>query len=408
MRDSSGANRDILRWVTWYPAPYWNARFAALAAVPGLDFGAYFLSRSSPGHRWGHDTHLNEFRWALKPTMLPMREPVGERPRSLPLWMVRDLRATLVTPYAGLDLVAGTLVRKALGGRVYFFTGNTIQDARSWRPTVERTKRFLLSMCDGVLVSGRPQSEYVQKYVRAGEKVHTIGNPVDNKDFFRQHVSLAPQRSEIRRRLGVQGPTVLYVGRLSREKGVAVLMQACAALETSSLPHLSVLVAGAGPEERRLRALAKELGVRTQFMGFREGLELLELYEAADVLVLPSSSEAWGLVVNEAMLFEKPVVVSDRVGAGPELVRVDENGYIFPTGRPDALAKVIHNVLHDPSRTRLMGKRSLEIIRHHDIDSWVERVLHAVLPRGSEAKTIPGVTRRRGGIPRGPRSAGCC
>ncbi len=74
-------------------------------------------------------------------------------------------------------------------------------------------------------------------------------------------------------------------------------------------------------------------------MGFRNQSELPGFYAMSDVFVLPSKLEPWGLVVNEAMCFGLPVIVSDQVGASGDLVVDDENGYIFPACNINALTK---------------------------------------------------------------------
>ena len=100
------------------------------------------------------------------------------------------------------------------------------------------------------------------------------------------------------------------------------------------------------------------------FMGFRNRNELGDFYALADILVLPSSKETWGLVVNEALSFSLPIVVSDRVGAGVDLVIPDENGYIFPARDIPALADRVSKLLSlsDQDREK-MGKRSYSLIK---------------------------------------------
>jgi len=109
-----------------------------------------------------------------------------------------------------------------------------------------------------------------------------------------------------------------------------------------------------------------ELGVadRVLFAGFRNQRELPAFYDAADLFVLPSRQEPWGLVVNEAMNAGRAIVVSDKVGSGPDLVHPGENGAIVPMGDSDALAQAFRDVLASPARSAAMGRRSLEIIEH--------------------------------------------
>jgi glycosyltransferase involved in cell wall biosynthesis len=109
-------------------------------------------------------------------------------------------------------------------------------------------------------------------------------------------------------------------------------------------PGASLLVVGAGPLDNVCRAQAERLGVRAVWAGFLNQSELGRTYAVADCLVLPSGGETWGLVVNEALATGLPAIVSDRVGCGPDLVRADETGAIFPMGDAGALAAAIERI----------------------------------------------------------------
>ena len=129
-----------------------------------------------------------------------------------------------------------------------------------------------------------------------------------------------------------------------------------------------------GRKESHLERRAAELGLedRVRFLGFVNQSQLPSVYCAADLFVLPSLFEPFGLVVNEAMLCGLPVAVSDRVGAKFDLVRPDENGYVFPAGDVEALAAILRQILPD------RGKEGA----------------HGALPRGNAWKRG-----RRGNIP---------
>jgi glycosyltransferase involved in cell wall biosynthesis len=100
------------------------------------------------------------------------------------------------------------------------------------------------------------------------------------------------------------------------------------------------------------------LGVahRVRFLGFVNQSRLPDVYRAADILVLPSEYEPFGVVVNEAMLCGRPVIVSDRVGAKYDLVREGETGFVYPCGDIEALAQILREVLPDRERLRKMGE----------------------------------------------------
>lgn len=113
----------------------------------------------------------------------------------------------------------------------------------------------------------------------------------------------------------------LYVGRLVEVKNLKILISVF-----NDLPQLSLTIAGFGEQEAELKAMAKS---NVTFLGAVNNKQLPEVYQAHDVFILPSKSETWGIVVEEALNNGLPVIVSDRVGCHEALVN-EENGLVFP------------------------------------------------------------------------------
>lgn len=147
-------------------------------------------------------------------------------------------------------------------------------------------------------------------------------------------------------------------------------------IESGTRPYL--LFVGDGPLRGELEAQAGALkGNDVRFLGFRNQTELPAFYDLCDVFVLPSVHEPWGLVVNETMNAGKPVIVSDRVGAAPDLVQPGVNGWIFPHGNVAALADCLGQAL-DKADMQRMGQRSLEIISRWDFGADLHGLLAAL------------------------------
>jgi glycosyltransferase involved in cell wall biosynthesis len=115
-------------------------------------------------------------------------------------------------------------------------------------------------------------------------------------------------------------------------------------------------------------------------------------YAAADVFVLPSygRDETWGLAVNEAMCLGRPVIVSSHVGCGPDLVRPEVNGLVFPAGEVAALAGALRKALADPARLKTWGRQSREIIRSYDY-AQATRGLQAAFDFVRQQHNMPAV-----------------
>ncbi len=190
-------------------------------------------------------------------------------------------------------------------------------------------------------VYGTKSKEYMCELGFSAERVLT-GRVLVNNGLF------APgecARSRATRR-------ILYVGRLAAEKNLETLLRAFRiALSRQTPARLSLVLVGSGPEESRLRALAAALGIQdhVEFRGAITQDGLPPIYQSADVLVLPSVSEPWGLVVNEAMLCGLPAIVSDRCGCAPDLI-TPGTGWTFPPLDAEGLARRLIEVAGMPEQ----------------------------------------------------------
>ncbi|MDI9478069.1 MAG: glycosyltransferase family 4 protein [Bacillota bacterium] len=156
---------------------------------------------------------------------------------------------------------------------------------------------------------------------------------------------------------------VFYVGRIVREKGIQVLIQAIPEILKTN-PKTKLVIAGKGPYLDNLRSLAEYLGVaeRVYFTGFISDRERNNLYRIADVAVFPSLYEPFGIVALEAMVTRTPVIVSE-VGGLAEFVRDGENGLTVKPNDPQQLAEKIRFLLNNKERAREMASRAYEIVK---------------------------------------------
>jgi glycosyltransferase involved in cell wall biosynthesis len=156
--------------------------------------------------------------------------------------------------------------------------------------------------------------------------------------------------------------SLLFVGRLSEQKGLHFLLHAMQALDDS----ITLDVVGDGPDRERLRALAHTLGVadRIRWHGARPQNELPPFYCSADVLVVPSIEEGLGLVAVEAQLCETPVVAFASGGL-LDIVQDGVTGYLVPPGDQGALAQAITLAQRDPRRTEIVrNAREMALARY--------------------------------------------
>lgn len=127
----------------------------------------------------------------------------------------------------------------------------------------------------------------------------------------------------------------LYVGRLAEEKNLKFLIEVF-----NKLPALQLHIAGFGPQEKELKQISKD---NIHFLGAIDNKNLPEIYQSMDVFILPSKSEPWGMVVEEALNNGLPVIVSNRVGCAEEIVN-SKNGLIFETENSESLNRCLKEI----------------------------------------------------------------
>lgn len=157
-------------------------------------------------------------------------------------------------------------------------------------------------------------------------------------------------------------PTVVYAGRLTREKGVDVLLRAFGSLH-NKVPNAKLMIAGSGQEQRALRTLVQDLGLEeaVSMPGHLNRKELEERSKAAWVQVVPSRwAEPFGLVAAEAMMQGRAVIAS-ATGGLQEIVEHGRTGFLIPPDNPEALAEMLSFLLLDRSLAETMGEAARNV-----------------------------------------------
>lgn len=268
----------------------------------------------------------------------------------------------------------GVLRRK----KIIFWIESTAFE-RDRRGLKEAYKKVLLKYAKGCIVPGDRASDYCVELGMDPEQIFRAPNATDGAFYANRANELRQKRSVIRNHLGIEGVIILFVGRLVEEyKGVSTLIEAFSRLKSKE-KSVNLVVVGDGPSRTSYESLAKNLNVRNvYFLGEMNVEQLSQVYSVADIQVLPSRCEPWGFVLNEGMEFGLPLVVSEAVGAGADLVRPGENGFVFPVGKSDKLAEILQLLVRDESLRKRMGEKSKEIIRDFTPEAWAEGVVKAI------------------------------
>ena len=376
------ARRYRVAYLVTHPIQYQAPLLRLIAGQPDIALKVLFQSEGAlAGHR---DRGFGQVvRWDVplldgyEHEFLPAfgRRNVISAQRPLSYGIASRLRrgrfdALWVHGYARWVNWQAMLAAKALGAKVLVRDEATAASApRS--PARRLAKhgffRTLAAVADGFLAIGSANRDYYLANGIPPARVFMMPYAVDN-DFFRlRALAAAPRREALRAELGLEPgrAIILYASKFQRRKRPDDLLRAhvrlCRSLDARPAPYL--LFVGDGEMRGALeQAAGGEKGGAVRFLGFRNQTELPALFDLADVFVLPSVHEPWGLIVNEAMAAGRAVIVSDQVGCAGDLVRHGVNGFIFPAGDVEALAAALREIVLAPRRARAMGEAGREII----------------------------------------------
>ncbi len=286
--------------------------------------------------------------------------------------LVREVRRrglTHVHAHFGSNSAAVALLVHALGGPGYSFTvhGTSAFDSPSTISLREKVlaARFVAAVSDfgrGQLMRWSPRAQW--------GKLHVVRCGLDS-EFLERPLEPPPR-----------APRLVCVARLSAEKGLAVLMQALAAVRARG-ESCELAIVGDGELRAPLEALTRRLGVAdsVRWLGWGDAAKVQHEIQASRALVLPSLAEGLPVVIMEAFALGRPVVAT-AVGAVSELVISGETGWLTPAGAVEELGDALCAALRaDASELERLAARGRELVRERHVASDQAARLAALFER---------------------------
>jgi glycosyltransferase involved in cell wall biosynthesis len=368
-------------------SPYRIPLFNALAKEKGIDLHVIFLSETDASlRRWHVYKQEIEFSYEVLPSW---RKRISRYNILLNFHLSRALRAAApdVILCGGYSYVASwqTLFwAKARGVPFLLWSESNQQDMRRGHSIVEILKDAFLRKCRAFVVPGRSAAEYLRTHKIEEGIIFTAPNAVDNGLFASVAATARSKLEACRSDLALPQRYVLFVGRLVPEKGVFDLIAAYAKLSEGVRAQVGLVFVGDGVSRQELEQLATSISPGTvSFAGFVQRDQLPAYYALAEMLILPTYTDTWGLVVNEAMACGLPVVVSRVAGCSRDLVREDWNGVLVPPGDVLALTAAMERLVSDPEGHAIMGTNSAQHISHYSPEAWSGGIRNAVASIGA-------------------------
>jgi 1,2-diacylglycerol 3-alpha-glucosyltransferase len=384
--------------------PYHIARLSAAAGR--CDLLGIEVAASSADYAWHPASRVVGFQ---KRVLLPESTRIGIN-RHVLAPRLNDVLASFrpeVVAIPGWSFLEAVLaLRWSMENRVpavLMSESQSIDESRN--PIKEWTKSRFLGLCPSALVGGRTHREYLMRLGMIADRIFLGYDAVDNDYFARSTDSARANANELRRKLRLPQHYFLASNRFIPKKNLAFLLRAFARYRSTcpTVPWDLVLL-GDGPLRSELESLAVALDIdrSVYFPGFKQYEELPVYYGLAGAFVHASSTEQWGLVVNEAMASGLPVLVSSRCGSACELVQDGENGFQFDPFHEADLVGFLLRISQCNKTCESMGEASRERISHWGperfaiglqaaaeyavrseppVGQWIDRLLLAFLSR---------------------------
>jgi glycosyltransferase involved in cell wall biosynthesis len=344
--------------------------YRELSALDGIDLEVLFLRQLNPvaqgvgfGHAFCWDLPLRHgYRNSIVNASTKLWKLPGDLVKTIAALRAIHPNVVVITGWNEPLLAAMIFVAKLFRFRILLRGESNQLRERSLRAKLFH--RAILACASGVLTIGRSNRQFYEAYRYPSSRIFEGAYFVENDRMLAMAEANLRSASELRALDGANDNDVVFVfcGKHVAFKRPHLLVEAAAELVASGL-RVKLRFAGSGELTESLRARCRQLGVSARFTGFLNQTEMWKAYVGGDVFVLPSNNqETWGLVVNEAMLFSLPVIVSSQVGSAQDLVVNSQTGWTFSDGASD-LARVMRLAVENRSRLKAMGGAARERVQ---------------------------------------------
>lgn len=326
-------------FVSVVPSPYQRDVFRALSERPEIDLRIFYLEIASPDSPWP-EKPLAPFESVLPGFWFPIGSARCHVNWQMPDWREFDILVcnTLLT-----SLTGQWLMRCAWRGRPWIFWGERPGRAGALH------RRVSSPLCHARAIAAIG-SEAAREYRARFPQPAVVNIPY--------HCELEPFLAR-----AAHQPTgelvFLFCGQMIARKGLDLLLHAFARLASGRL----LLVGREAELPELLAPLPASVRARIEYAGFQPPEELPRFFAQADVFVLPSRHDGWGVVVNQALGAGLPILCSEAVGAGFDLVEPEVNGLRFAAGSVDALATAMKRCVNEPEGPASWGEASRQRAR---------------------------------------------
>lgn len=366
------------------PSPYRFPLFQKLAASLPYELKIFFMAKGAANRRWNSNMKRYHFDYEyLRGLTFHFGKediyPIWVNP--FVCWTINKEKPDVII-MTGWDSLTTFLVAafcKIKKIPFVLWAGST-RNERSLRRVVSGFfVRSLVKSADAYLSYGTASKKYLIDLGANPLKIFPSYNTVDIDHIHRQSKKLKKNSEKIKRELGIKNKfLVLFVGQLIRRKGVLTLFRAVEKIKGGL--DIGILWVGYGNYKKKLmHKVGSKNNVHQYFFETTTIEETVKYYSISDIFVLPSVEEVWGLVINEALAAGLPVITTEKVGASPDLIRDNVNGFVIKAGNPRILSEKIELVLKNKKLAEKLRKNTWKSIQKFNYSQNIEAFSRAIL-----------------------------
>lgn len=278
-------------------------------------------------------------------------------------------------------LVYAVICCKLLGIKVYVRGDNTLDFDKGISPIKKWFKKvyfgkILFPLYSRVGYVGEKNKVYFKSYGVPERKFIKLPHAIDNNRFRTFYIENINSLTKVKSKLNLNADfTIMFFGRLNKTKRVLDLLETLKFIKG----NVELVLVGDGVEKEAIEKYAFDNEIKNyRITGFKNQLDIMDYYLTADVVLMSSNfRETWGLVINEALNFNLPVIVSNEVGCSKDLA-TKNNGFIYPVGDTKILAQRIQFLLDNPEKRKKMGQESARIIENYSYQIIIENILNSI------------------------------
>ena len=273
-----------------------------------------------------------------------------------------------------------------------FFTSKLLKiPVILWSEGIERAQSFLgkvinpltkhiVKNVDAMIVPGTMSCDFHVKMGAIPDKIFIAPNIVDNKIFIEKSLKIKSDKEKFKQNFNIANEKIiLFIGQLIGRKGVEYLIDAYKILK-DEYDGICLVIIGDGDLKNQLEESCANKQIKdVHFTGWVSEEEKIAYYSIADLFVLPTQKDVWGLVINEAMCCGLPVISTNAAGCAVDMIIPGENGLIVDVDDADQLYSAMKEIILNDELARKMGERSSEIIENEfTLNKMVEGFTSAI------------------------------